>query len=85
MVNDMENYFFTFCRKCGKQILMVRNVSTGRWTPCDPLVIRFVPDKEGPEYFINEFGETEHGIYDGSIGRVGYKKHTARCKWRLGA
>lgn len=80
-----ERQFFTTCRYCGRQILMTRNVDTGRFIPCDPLIVRFIPDEESDEWFINEHGQSRRGFDGDGIGAVGYRRHTARCRGRMGA
>ena len=68
----MENGFMTFCRRCGRQILMVRNLHTGQWTPCDTAPCRF---KEGKtETFIDMNGYLRSGTR-ASAGEIGYKRH----------
>lgn len=68
----MENGFFTFCRKCGRQILMVRNLHTGHWTPCDTVPCRFMDGKS--ETFIDTNGFLRAGTRS-VTGEVGYKRH----------
>lgn len=71
-----ENGFFTFCRRCGRQILMVRNLHTGQWTPCNAEILRF---KEGTsETFIDTNGYFRAGTRS-ATGEVGYKEHRRTC------
>ena len=81
---DRKQYFTT-CKYCGMQILMTRNVDTGRFTPCDPLVIRFFPDEDEDEVFIDEDGRATRGYRSDVMGYVGYKKHSTSCKARNSA
>ena len=74
--------FFTECRYCGKQILMTRNVDTGRYTPCDSLVHRFFPDEDSNDFFINEDGKQIRGFSNDVMGHIGYKKHSESCSAR---
>ena len=78
----MSEQFFTTCRYCGRQILMTRNIDTGRYTPCNPEVIRFIPDEGAESVFINENGQTEHGFFTDVMGKVGYQKHSIFCTGR---
>ena len=77
--------FFTTCKYCGKQILMTRNVDTGRFTPCDPLIVRFFPDDGSDEFFIDEDGKNVRGFQSDTMGHIGYKKHYVYCKVRNSA
>lgn len=77
--------FYTFCKHCGKQIIMTRNTETGRFTPCDPEIKRFIPDDEALDVFINIDGQTVHGIDGRGMGDMGYKKHSLSCKGRKSA
>lgn len=84
MVNDMERrQFYTKCRFCGKAILMTRNIDNGKFKPCNPEILHFVPDEEAEDVFVNENGQNVHGIPDSHIGAIGYKRHY--CKTRASA
>ena len=76
--------FFVTCRYCGKQILMTRNVDNGRYTPCDPTVVRFFEDDTG-ETFVNEDGKTVTGFESDTMGNIGYRKHSTTCRKRASA
>ena len=70
--------FYTFCKCCGKQILMTRNAKTGNWVPCDPAVIWFTPSG-GNETFVDQYGKICRG-YRSRTGEIGYRRHFASCK-----
>jgi len=74
--------FFTTCKYCGKQILMIRNVETGRYTPCNPEINWMIPTIEGNEVFIDEDGRKRIGAYTDTAREVGYKKHSITCTGR---
>lgn len=76
--------FFTTCRYCGKQILMTRNTETGRYTPCNPEIVRFFEDDTGTA-FVNEDGKIVFGFASDTMGHVGYKKHSMFCSKRNSA
>ena len=77
-----KKQFFTNCRYCGRQILMVRNTDTGRFTPCDPLIGKYIPNPDGVQY-INEGGKANYGFISDHMGaEFGYTKHYATCKAR---
>lgn len=75
----MMNQFYKICRDCGKQILMTRCEETGRWMPCDSLIMRFTP-AGGPETYINEDGKLCRG-YRSKDGEFGYKNHRRSCSY----
>ena len=69
----------TFCKYCGRHILMTRNVDPGRFTPCDADIIRFVPNENANNIFINLDGQMQRGDYT-EKGEIGYKRHLLSCK-----
>ena len=73
----MSEQFFTFCRKCGQQILMTRNQMNGKWIPCDPELRRFTPRPGGRKYVTPE-GGTISGMHD-KDGQFGYQHHGRTC------
>lgn len=73
----MNNQFITFCRNCGRQILMTRCEDTGRWVPCDPEIFRF-RRAGGPCTFVAEDGTLQRGERDNN-GEWGYRKHRSDC------
>ena len=82
VVNDMDRkQYMTFCKYCGRHILMTRNVDTGRFTPCDADIIRFVPNENANNIFINLDGQMQRGDYT-EKGEIGYKRHLLSCKGR---
>lgn len=70
--------FFTTCKRCGKRILMTKNIHNGVWVPCDPLLRKFKPSG-GPHTYVTEGGELIRGqsAYDGD--HYGYRKHRKDC------
>ena len=78
-----QRQFFTNCRYCKKQILMVRNVQNGRFTPCDPEIHRYIPNPVGDEVYVTAEGITRSGyLTDAMEYDIGYRKHMQTCKAR---
>lgn len=73
----MFEQFITRCRRCGKQILMTRNIRTGAWVPCDPEVRRYIR-ADGPETYVTPEGVLLHGVRD-NRGDIGYRRHRRDC------
>lgn len=73
----MFEQFMTKCRRCGRQILMTRNVRTGQWVPCDPEIRRYV-QSGGPETYVTPEGVLLHGQRDYN-GEIGYRRHRRDC------
>ena len=75
--------FYTTCKYCGRQILMVMNTQNRRYIPCDSVISLYIPDPNGKEIYIDEFGQTRsgYGSTDGK-GEVGYQKHYDSVKKR---
>ena len=75
--------YFTNCRYCGRQILMTRNTDTGRFTPCDPAIKKYVPNPNGNVLYVNEDGKAHWGFISDHIGaEFGYLKHYTSCSAR---
>ena len=74
----MINQFLTFCRSCGKQILMTRCEETGHWIPCNPLIQRYNPTY-GNEPFIDTHGMRRTGQPDMHGSEFGYSHHGKDC------
>jgi len=74
----MQNAFYTLCRDCGRQILMVQDIKTGRWIPCNPEIHKYKPSG-GPETYVSEEGKLQRGRRD-NTGEWGYQKHFRSCK-----
>ena len=73
--------FETFCRRCGRKIIMTMNEKTGRWVPCDTDIRRYVPGG-GPNAFVDPEGKIRYGkrTFSGNTaGEWGYEKHRADC------
>lgn len=84
-VSEMERkQYFTSCRYCGRQILMTRNTDTGRFTPCDPQIGRYIPNPNGNVLYVNEDGKSQWGYKDYPEGcyEFGYLKHYTSCSAR---
>ena len=77
----MPNQFFTFCKRCGKQILMTQDSVSHRWFPCNPQVVGFVAFECGPSTFVSaEDGSVKHGYESGShTAERGYYRHRRDC------
>jgi len=73
----MENQFLTFCRLCGRQILMTRCTADGRWVPCNPEIHRY-KKAGGPYTYVNTDGILCYGKRD-KDGEWGYQKHSMCC------
>lgn len=73
----MTNQFMTYCKRCGRQILMTRSIEDGRWIPCDPLIHRYNPCG-GPKMYVNAQGLVKYGKRDPN-GEWGYQKHSMYC------
>lgn len=73
----MTNQFMTYCRRCGRHILMTRCEEDGRWVPCDPEIHRYRP-AGGPETYVNVDGKYCRGVRDRD-GEVGYRRHRRDC------
>lgn len=69
--------YFTFCKRCGKQILMTYCPEEKRWMPCNPEIKRF-RRAGGPETYVTPDGKICRGerAYDGEYG---YRKHRKDC------
>ena len=84
-VNEMDRkQFMTNCKYCGRLIVMTRNVDTGRFTPCDADIIRFIPNDNANNIFIDLDGKLVRGDY-AEKGNIGYKRHLLSCKGRKNA
>ena len=73
----MENQFMTFCRRCGRHILMTRSVEDGRWIPCDPEIMRF-NSSSGSGMYVNTNGKISYGKRS-KDGEFGYRRHSMYC------
>jgi len=73
----MINQYFTFCKRCGKQILITRCENTGRWVACDPEIHQY-RRSGGPMTYVNEHGELCHGVREHG-GEWGYRRHRNDC------
>ena len=73
--------FMTHCKYCGKLIVMTRNVDSGRFTPCDADVIRFIPNHNANTIFINLDGQMVRGDR-AEKGEIGYRRHLLSCEAR---
>ena len=71
--------YFTTCKHCGKQILMTRNIETGRFIVCNPEIRFFEPGGEDP--YITPDGQTVMGK-SSNRGEIGYRKHSITCEAR---
>lgn len=78
---DRKQYF-TKCKYCGAHILMVRNIDTGRYTPCDPEIQWMIPLVDGDEIYIDQDGKKRFGAYSTGTAEPGYKKHSFTCTRR---
>ena len=74
----MAEQFFTTCRKCGRQILMTRNIYNKYWIPCDPEILRYKPAAVSSNYVTPE-GIVVSGKPDRD-GEFGYRLHRRTCK-----
>ena len=67
------------CKGCGRLIVWTK-MKSGKKMPCDPEIIRFIPD-EGKEVFITPEGETKHGRRVGVVeSLMGYVPHWSTCE-----
>lgn len=73
----MSRQFETFCRRCGRKILMTRNERDGRWVPCDPEIRKYKPSG-GSCTYVNTDGILCYGKLDVN-GEWGYRKHRRDC------
>lgn len=73
----MGRQFETFCKRCGRKILMTRNERDGRWVPCDP-EIRKYHRSGGPCAYVNTDGMLCYGT-PSADGEWGYRKHRRNC------
>lgn len=71
--------YFTTCKHCGKQILMTRNIETGRFIVCNPEIRFYKPG--GDDIYITPDGQTVKGRSDNN-GEIGYRKHSFSCEAR---
>ena len=70
--------WMAYCKGCGKLIVWTK-MQSGKAMPCDPEIIRFIPD-EGGEVFITPEGLTKHGKRVGiAESLMGYVPHWATC------
>ena len=83
----MRKQFFRNCRYCGKQILMVRNTESGRYTPCDTEIRRYIPNPDGNILYVNEDGQGKWGFVSEPVfgSEFGYLKHYTSCNGRKDA
>lgn len=73
--------FMTNCKYCGKLIVMTRNTETGRFTPCDADIIRFIPNENANNILINLDGQMVRADY-AEKGEIGYRRHLLSCTGR---
>lgn len=70
------------CRGCGKLIVWTR-MQSGKAMPCDPEIIRIVPDVTGElgakETFITPEGLTVKAVRAIDSNIIGYVPHWATC------
>lgn len=70
------------CRGCGKQIVWTR-MQSGKAMPCDPEIIRIIPDVTGElqakETFITPDGLTVKAVREPDSRIIGYVPHWATC------
>lgn len=73
--------FETFCKRCGRKIIMTLDEKTGRWVPCDTEIHKYIPGG-GPFTYVNTEGQKRRGekttSYDWD-GEWGYRQHRADC------
>lgn len=77
----MGKEFETFCRRCGRKILMIQNERDGRWVPCDTEIRRY-RHSGGPFTFVDVCGILWRGerTFSGDpAGEWGYQKHRTDC------
>lgn len=77
VVSKMIEQYYTFCRRCGRQILMTRCKDTGRWIPCDPEIHKYKP-AGGPYTYVTAEGMFRRGVRDRN-GEWGYQRHRRDC------
>ena len=73
--------FETFCKRCGRKILMTRNEKEGRWVPCEPEIRKYEPEG-GPFTYVTPEGKVCRGkrMPVGYLGgEWGYQKHRIDC------
>lgn len=73
--------FETFCKNCGRKIIMTYNEKSDRWVPCEPDIFRYVRNA-GPSAYVNPDGEIYRGkrmAVDYLGGEWGYQKHRRDC------
>ena len=62
---------------------MIRNTQTGRYTPCDPEIHKYIPNPDGNVLYVNQDGQSQWGYRDdGPCAEFGYLKHYTSCKAR---
>lgn len=69
------------CKGCGAEIIWIP-MQSGKKMPCDPALIQFWWEPEGPETFITQEGETVRGSRDGDAEEMtdlGYIPHFVTC------
>ena len=77
--------FETFCKRCGRKILMTRNEQNGRWVPCDPEIRRYRRG-DGSFTYVNPEGQVfrgelvGRGFFDPNA-EFGYQRHSADCAY----
>lgn len=77
----MPNQFYTFCKRCKRQILMTQDNVTHKWSPCDPEIFTFIEDDSVPDTFVSaEDGAVKHGLpSDKYFAERGYSRHRRDC------
>lgn len=73
----MIKQYFTFCKRCGRQILITRCDRTGKWVACDPEIHQYMRS-DGLLTYVNEYGELCHGKQEIG-GEWGYRRHRNDC------
>lgn len=73
--------FETFCKCCGRKIIMTYSSTRKRWVPCNPDIRRY-REEAGPYIFVNPYGDIRHGVPTDSRdpgGEWGYQRHRMEC------
>ena len=75
--------FETFCKRCGKKIIMTYSNRSKRWIPCDPEIFRFKRDGGSFPYVDPEgnmcLGTRITGEQANSFDEFGYQRHRVDC------
>lgn len=75
--------FETFCKCCGRKILMTWSEGSNRWVPCEPEIFRY-RRSGGPFTYVNPEGKIcrgerlGRGYFDPSA-EFGYQRHRTDC------